>query len=70
MGEVSPWAALSIAVFSFAIGVRVCWLWTVELRAGHKKQQSEIDQVTKKVQQLLADKRVRKVTIKREKKRK
>jgi len=65
---VSPWAALGIAVFAFAFGVRFCWAWTIELRAGHKKQQQEIDAVTMKVQELLANKKVKRVTIKRREK--
>jgi hypothetical protein len=66
--SIDTWTAVALAVFSFVLGVRICWLWTMELRGLKKAQQAQIDAVTAKVQWLLSNKRVKRITIKREKK--
>lgn len=73
----SAWTVASALVFAFALGARLMYALTVETKLLKKKldannavdvrQQLQLDAVMKQVQDLLAVKGVKKITIRKKK---
>jgi hypothetical protein len=69
------WVVVSLVVFAFALGVRVTWMWLREAgglrerlrdnEARDDRQQAQINRVALQVRNLLTNKRVKRITIKR-----
>ena len=64
----SPWSIAALVIFAFALGARVCWIFTNETRALRKERERKTDVIMARVQDLLANKKVKRVTIKRREK--
>lgn len=73
MSEV--WPVISIFVFVAILALRVWWMSTKQYRgirhhqmvneALDRRQQTQLDKVTRQVKELLADKKVKRITIKK-----